>query len=76
MAVTIVSSKNSRDNFNRILQSKQQFPTREEHNITDIILITDKEATTTNFMRTNVRTHDAEAKAENFGLEATFTSRT
>ena len=40
MAAT-VSMHYSKVTFNRILQSNQQFPVREERNINDVILMTD-----------------------------------
>jgi len=64
----------SKVTFNRILQSKQQFPIREERNINYVISLTDNEATKTTFVRTRPALHEDEA--ENFGLEATLASRT
>jgi len=58
---------------------------REKRNVNDVILITDNEATRTTFVRTRPALHEdedeagyneAEAEAENFGLEATLASRT
>ena len=52
MAVATVSMHYSKVTFNRILQSKQQFPIREERNINYVISLTDNEATKTTFVRT------------------------
>jgi len=78
MAATTVSLHYSKVNLNRILQSKQQFPIREERNVNDAISMTDNEATRTTFLvRTRPALHEDKNEAENFGLEArTLASRT
>jgi len=80
MTVIKVSVHYSKVNFNRLLQSKQQFPIREERrpNVNDVISMSDNEATRTTFVRMRPSFHEDEdeAEAENFGLKATLVCST
>jgi len=64
MAFSKVSIHYSKVTFNGILQSKQQFPVREERNVNDVISMTDNEAMRTTFVRTRPALREDEA--ENF----------
>ena len=60
---------------------KQQFAIRDERDVNDVISMTDNEAMRTTFVRTRPALQEDEdgcyeTKAENYGHEATLTSRT
>ena len=66
----------SKVTFNRILQSKQQFPISEERNVDGVISMSDNEATRTTFVWTKPALREDETEAENFDVEARLASRT
>jgi len=76
MAVTSVSMHYSKVNYSLEISYKasNNFFIGEEHNVNDVISMTDNEATKTTFLRTRPALHDAkdEAEAQKFvhvGLE-------